>query len=169
MKNIMLISPNSIKALGAAALNLDENVMGEAIRTAQNVYLVDVVGTTLVETLQDKIDDGTIGNEDNIAYKTLLDEYIKYVLAYKVLEECAMSVSLKVRNIGVAKNDDTNTHQATLPEVRHLIDRYRTNYNHYLNRMADYLCEQKAAIPESNFDCGCRPTKKFANVNLFLN
>lgn len=173
-RNVMLISPNTVKSLGTLSLNVDDTMIGAAIRTAQEVYLKDVIGEELVERLKELVGNkinnsgSTIDDVENTAYKVLLDDYVKQVLASKVLIEVEVEASLKTRNIGVVKNSDTNASFADSKELSWLLDYHRTAYNHYLNRMAEYLCQQKAAIPESRYDCGCGPKKKYANINLFL-
>ena len=172
--NIMLISPNTVKSLGSVSLNLDDTFLGSAIRTAQEVYLKDVIGVELVDRLKELVYGKISGSGSSIdeveytAYKVLLDEYVKQVLATKTIIEAEVEASYKTRNLGVVKNSDTNASYASNDEISWLLDYHRTSYNHYLNRMAEYLCSQKAAIPESTFDCNCKPKKKFANTNLFL-
>ena len=172
--NVMLTSPKKVKESGQLNLNVDEGVIGAAIRTAQGVYLQDVVGENLIWALQEKVWNKMQGNADgiddpeNIAYKTLLDEYFTPALISKTIVETAIRISLKIRNMGVVQNSDTNVNASSLDDIKYLQNYEETMYNHYLNRMADFLCANKAAIPESTFDCGCKPKRRFANVNLLL-
>ena len=174
-KNTVLISPKKVKESGELNLNVDECVIGASIRTAQNVYMVDVVGKDLVEALQEKVYNkiqgvsaNTIDSEENVAYKTLLDEYMTPALITKTVIDVCIRISLKIRNMGVVKNSDTNVQAADIDDIKFLQNYEETNYCPYLNRMVEFLCANKEAIPESNFTCGCKPKKKFANVNLFL-
>ena len=174
-KNVMLTSPQKVKESGELNLNVDDSVIGASIRTAQNVYLQDVIGEDLIEALQEKVwnkingaSANTIDSEENVAYKTLLDEYLSPALISKTISETALRISLKIRNMGVIQNSDTNVNRADIDDIKYLQSTEETLYNHYLNRMADFLCANKEAIPESKFDCGCGPKKRFANVNLLL-
>lgn len=172
----MLISPKKVKESGELNLNVDEGVIGASIRTAQNVYMVDVVGKDLVEALQEKVYNkiqgasaNTIDSEENVAYKTLLDEYMTPALITKTVIDVCIRTSLKIRNMGVVQNSDgVNVQKASLDDIKFLQNYEETMYDHHLNRMAEFLCANKEAIPESTFTCGCKPKKKFANVNLFL-
>lgn len=174
MDNIMLISPNTVKARGDVALNYDDTFIGSAIRTSQEVFLVDFIGKECVDALTDLVGRKIQGEEDNIdsegriAYKTLLDEYLRPLLSYQVLLETALRTSLKIRNLGVVRNTDTNAQYANLDDVKFLIDNYRTAVNHWQNRTIDFLCENKGAIPECQIDCGCGPKRKYANTGLWL-
>lgn len=173
-KNTMLTSPKKVKDSGELNLNVDEGVIGTCIRTAQNVYLSDVIGMELIERLQELVYNkvkglaDTIDDSENIAYKTLLEEYLTPALVSKTIVETAIRISLKIRNMGVVQNSDTNVNAANIDDIKYLQNYEETMYNHYLNRMAEFLCENKEAIPESKYDCGCKPKKKYANVNLWL-
>ena len=173
-KNTMLISPKRVKESGDLNLNVDEAMIGASIRTAQQVYMVDVVGSDLVEKLQqlvfNKISgvNDNIDSEENIAYKTLLDEYMTPALISKTVVDIALRISLKIRNMGVVQNSDMNVNRASIDDIKYLQNYEETMYNHYLNIMAEFLCDNKEAIPESSFNCGCKPKTKFANTNLWL-
>ena len=173
--NTMLISPKKVKESGELNLNVDEGAIGTSIRTAQGVYLVDVIGTDLVEALQQKVYNkiqgasaNTIDDEENIAYKTLLSEYVTPVLISQTVIDIALRNSLKIRNMGVVQNSDTNVNAATLSEIHSLQNYQETMLNHHLNRMVEFICANKEAFPESTFVCGCKPKRKFANTNLWL-
>lgn len=70
--------------------------------------------------------------------------------------------------MGTIQNSDTNIQASSLDDIKYLQNYEETNFNHFLNRMAEFLCKNKAAIPETNFDCGCSPKKRYANINLWL-
>ena len=171
----MLISPKRVKESGELNLNVDEGVIGASIRTAQNVYMVDVVGGELVERLQEMVYNkiqgasaNTIDSEENVAYKTLLDEYMTPALITKTVIDVCIRISLKIRNMGVVKNSDTNVQAADIDDIKYLQSYEETMYNHHLNRMAEFLCQNKEAIPDSKYDRDSKPLQKYANVNLWL-
>lgn len=173
-KQVMLISPDDVKAQGELNYNVDDTVIGASIRVSQNVYLRDVIGDALLNRLQELVwnaidgGDDTIEDEENVAYKTLLDDYISPVLAYKVSSEICARISLKIRNMGVVKNSDTNVQATSLQEIIYLKETNDTLFNDALNRMVDFICQNKAAFPESDFVCGCGKTTLYANVSLYL-
>ena len=173
-KKTMLISPNKVKASGRLNLNVDDGEIAASIRNAQNVYLVDVIGKEFVWKLQElvynkiqQISGDTI--DDAPAYKTLLDEYVSEVLSIKTVIDLCIRLSLKIRNLGVIKNSDTNANYVDADEIRKLQGYFETEYNHWLNRMAEFICENKEAFPESKFDCNCSDRPKYANTGgLYL-
>ena len=101
-KNVMLISPDKVKGFAVVGLNVDDNTLGNCIRLA-HIHVKDVVGKELMDKLRllvyNKIQGSgnTIDDEENIAYKVLLDEYMTPALAYGTAVEAAMVNELKIR------------------------------------------------------------------------
>lgn len=173
--NTLLISPTTIKKYGNINLNNDDTKIGAAIRTAQNIYLADIIGIELVQKLQDlvynkiqSLEGDKIDDEDMIAYKTLLDDYVEPVLVYRSIVELAIIQTLQIRNFGVVKNSDTNVNQTSSADMQYISDYYRTMYDDAVNKMVAFLCENHKAIPESKYDCNCGSKPLFANTNLWL-
>lgn len=173
-KDMMLISPDEIKAQSDLNYNVTDTVIGASIRVAQNIYLKDIIGKDLLNRLQElaynamnEVEDN-IDDEDNIAYKTLVDEYIDKVLTYKVASEICARISLKIRNMGVVKNSDTNVNDATLDEIIYMKQTYDTYFNEAVNDMVEFICENKDAFPEADFICGCGKHPKYASTGLWL-
>lgn len=175
-KNTMLVSPKVVKQSGELNLNCDDSQIGASIRTAQNVYMVDVLGSALIERLQELVyrkiqgeSGDTIDSEENIAYKTLLDDYLTEALTYKTVIDLCMRSTFKVRNMGVVQNTDTNVLSANIDDIKHLQNYIETMYNHSLNRMAEFICANKDAFVENKIECGpCKGMNKYANINLWL-
>ena len=101
-KKVMLISPDTIKSYGDLNYNVDDEVIGASIRTVQNVCLKDVLSTNLVEKLQYLVYNDIKGLEDSIesaenaVYKTLLEDYVKEAMGYRVVSEICLRISLKI-------------------------------------------------------------------------
>lgn len=177
-KKVMLVSPNTVKGLGLVDCNFDDALMGSAIRTAQSVYLRDVIGDALLERLQELVFNAIEGNEDNIdtpdnePYKVLLEEYIEEALARKTVVELCLTNSFKMRNIGVAQDSDVNIKSATLSDIKYIRDSYETLWNDSLNRLIDFLKKNKTSFPEIDAcACGDRLPKlnnKYGNTKLWL-
>lgn len=173
-KNVMLISPGKVKEYATVGLNVDEGTLGACIRTA-HIHLREVVGRNLMEHLQQLVynkiqgEDDTIDDDDNIAYKTLLDEYVVPALAYGTAVEAATINELKIRNMGVVKNSDTNVNAVGQGEYLHLASYWKTYLNDAYNRLTEFLCEERAAFAElPDGYCTCEDQPKYGNCNLWL-
>ena len=174
MYNVMLISPTKVKQYATLGLNVDDNTMGECIRAAQ-LQLRDVLGRQLLERLKELVynkiqrNDDTIDDEENIAYKTLLNEYVVPALAWGTAVEAAQMNELKIRNMGTVKNSDTNVNAVGQGEYLHLASYKKTYLNDAYNRLTEFLCEEKAAFVElPDGYCTCSDQPLYANTNLWL-
>lgn len=174
-KNVMLISPNTIKAYGVLNLNVDDSVLGNCIRISQNIYLKDIIGEDIIEHLQELVynkingKEDTIDDDSNIAYKTLLDEYIKPVLVYRSVVEAAIVLTLKIRNAGLIKNSDTNVNITSTDDIFTMRDYYETYFYDAVNSMIGFLCENKGAFVEiEDGFCSCASRPLYARTNLWL-
>lgn len=174
-KNVMLISPNKIKNYGEVNINMDDSRLSSAIRISQNVHLVDIIKKDLVEHLQQLVYNkvmnlpDNIDDQDNVAYKTLLDDYVIPVLVYRTAVELTIINELKQRNMGVVKNSDTNVNQTSAADYKYLKNYYNTYFYDAVNKMIAFLCENKAAFVELDDDfCNCSSKPLYANTNLWL-
>lgn len=174
-RNVMLISPQKVKSWGVINLNVNESEIGNAIRISQEIYLRDIVGTDLVERVQrlvyNKIQGlpDTIDDEANEAYKVLLDDYLTPVLVYRTAVELCTLMTLKIRNMGVVKNNDTNVQATSAGDVKYMSEYYSTFFNDKVNRLMDFLCENKEAfeeVPEGFCTCSSKP--RYARTGLYL-
>lgn len=179
-KKVMLISPDTIKAYGDLNYNVDDEVIGATIRTVQNVFLTDVLGTDLVEKLQYLVYndikglENSIEDAENAAYKTLLEDYIKEAMGYRVASEICLRISLKIRNMGVVQNSDTNVNYVSLDDIKYLRDTYKGYWDNAVNRMYTFLRQNKNAFVElegCSAECGGSKIDikaKFGNTGLWL-
>lgn len=174
-RNVMLISPQKVKTWGVINLNVNESEIGNAIRISQEIYLRDIVGTDLVERVQrlvyNKIQGlpDTIDDEANEAYKVLLDDYLTPVLVYRTAVELCTLMTLKIRNMGVVKNNDTNVQATSAGDVKYMSEYYSTFFNDKVNRLMDFLCGNKEAfeeVPEGFCTCSSKP--RYARTGLWL-
>ena len=175
-KKVMLISPDAVKASGNINYNVDDEVIGSAIRTAQNIYLNDVLCPELVEKIQllvwNAIQDGEDSIEDaqNTQYKALLEDYIKEAMSYKVTAEICVKIALKIRNMGVVQNADTNVNPVGLEDIKYLRDTYNGYWESSVNKMYAYLKKNRELFPEF-VGCGCDKINvkaKYGNTGLWL-
>lgn len=174
-KNIMLISPNKVKGYGVVNINVTDAEIGNAIRISQNVYLKDIIGKDIIEHIQQLINNklissgSSIDDEENIAYKTLLEEYITPVLVYRTAVELCTLLTLKIRNMGVVKNTDSNVQATNAGDVKYMSEYYETFFYDYVNQMMDFLCENKEAFIElPDGFCTCSRKPRYARTGLYL-
>lgn len=170
-KQVMLISPDAIRTMGDISSNMSDEVIGASIRAVQNVYLTDIIGIDLVEKLQVLIYNKLTGVDDNIDnannshFKTLLSDYISNVMGYKVAAEISLRTALKIRNAGIVQTNDSNLQNVSIKDIKYLSQTYETYFNSAVNRMVEYLKENKELFPELK----CKSMgNKYGNIGLWL-
>ena len=166
---IFLVSPDDVKAASNINYNVDDGDVSSAIRTAQNIYLRDIIGDRLLEAIQDMVSGDTLS--EHPAYEELLDNYISEYLTYKACVEVCVPISIKIRNIGLSQDFDANIQAAQLRNIAEVADFYETQAIDKCNRMIDFLLQNRSAFPELDMHCTCgeEPNlKKRANTQLYL-
>ena len=158
---IMLISPSEVKASSYLGDNFDEQMLGQAIREAQEVQLQGIIGTALLDKLKSLIGlsldgkEGGIEAAENAVYKTLLDDYITPYLADKTQAVVVLPITLKTRNMGLVKNADDNAYQQATEDIYRAQRRYNTSADRYATQISMYLCKHRSEMPELDASCGC--------------
>lgn len=162
MSKILLSSEKTIKEMTVLPDNLNGQVIQQSIIEAQEIYLQEIIGTQLLDKLCELVKDGSIMDDENEKYKTLLDKYIQPFICYRALAEIQYPLLLQNRNLGDVKTTDTNVGSASVNEVDKLINFYRNKASFFSNRLSKYLCKNKVNYPEyKHCDCsgfGARTT-----------
>ena len=154
MTNILLISENAIKENS----NLSDNIWGKsllpAIREAQDIGLQSVIGQCLYEKLLDLVKTGDIKEEENIAYKDLLDQYVRDFLLYEVIANVILNLNVKLANIGTVTTNDEHITNLTQGETDLLEHNYANKADFYKKRLQQFLLNNYDAYSELE-ECMC--------------
>ena len=143
---IFLLTSEELKLSGAVNQNLEDIYVEEAIKEAQDVYLREIIGDSLYNTLQNH----TPQAEPDI-YDELIEDYIKYYLKYKTLSIVCFIVNFKIRNIGVTQQFSNEVNTATMEDTKSVMNYYNQQADFYANRLTKFL--QTNSIPE--YKCSC--------------
>ena len=176
----MLISPDAIKGSTYIQNNVDDGMVGSAIREAQDIHLQSIIGSELMYRLQtlvlnaieDKSD--SIDDDANECYKDLLDDYIAPYLEAKTEAVLVLMAAYKTRNLGLIHASDTNLNAPSMDDVLKLQQRYNGVAAKHATALSKYLCINKSCFPELSNDCGCVPFvkpqigKTFVHTGLWL-
>lgn len=175
IENILLISPDTIKASNMLDCNVDDSTISSVITTAQNIYLKDIIGDKLLYKLQELIyntiknENNNLNDEENSTFKKLLDIYIKETMTYKVLADLTVLNTFKIKNAGVVQLNDTNINSVSLTDIKYLKDYFETYYNSALNNLMNFLNNNKVFFKDFiNIECNDKNNKKYGNINLYL-
>ena len=124
--------------------NVEQKLLIKAIRTAEDKYIMPIIGSPLYSTLIDKINDATLSG----AYKTLIDSYIiPCLLEYSLLEYIPFT-SFKFRNTGVQKQTTPDSQAAELADLHYLKENVRDSAQFYGEKLIQHLRANTSLFPE---------------------
>lgn len=171
MKNVLFISEDTIRTNSELSDNIWGKSLLPAIRTAQEIYLIEFLGSCLYDKLIDLISSNTISNQENVAYKDLLDDYITPFMIERVVADLIPIVGSKIVNLGVMKTSDEYAQNVPADEVDRLAKLHIDKSCTYAKRMQTFLKGHREAFPELDC-CGCgdiKPTlDSAADCGIFL-
>ena len=141
----------SIEELKNSAFNanLDDEYLQPAIEEAQSVYLREILGDRLYNTLTNKIDNNTLSG----IYKTLVDNYIKPFLRYEVQSVVCIPLNYKQRNAGIINQYDQGFSTTTVKDTMYIAEHYQAKAEFYSNRLTTFLQQNASSIPEYAYSC----------------
>ena len=153
MAEILLSSEAFVKSVTSASDNLSGKYILPSLREAQEIGLKGILGDDLLSKLKSLIKAGTLDDESNAAYKTLVD-HCQYYLAYKTIVEVTNKVSYKIGNFGVTKTQDENLQVATQDEIAKMQYYYQSKADACCLDLQNFLLEHRSDYPELT-DCCC--------------
>jgi hypothetical protein len=127
--------------------SIDADRLINFVRTAQDKYILDLLGTVLFKFLQAKIEDDTIG-ELNAFYQDLITDHIKPTLIwYSVVEYLPFS-AVQFKSEGAVKHESEQSKAVGKNEVDYLLQKATNNADYYATRMQNYLIAYSNQIPQ---------------------
>jgi hypothetical protein len=154
MSYVLLISEQKLKDSTAINLNVDVNILLPYVLQAQTLYIEPKLGTQLYEHIKGLIQAGTIGDAGNVAYKTLLDDYISFVLVNYSFYHAIPYLRFKVENGNIySKTSETGTALST-EESQSLREEISNTAQYYTERLIEYIRNNIGDYPEYSTNSG---------------
>jgi hypothetical protein len=154
MAYVLLISEQKLKDSTAINLNVDVNILLPYVLQAQTLYIEPKLGTQLYEHIKGLIQAGTIGNVGNAAYKTLLDDYISFVLVNYSFYHAIPYLRFKIENGNIySKTSETGT-ALTTEESQSLREEISNTAQYYTERLIEYIRNNTSLFPEYSTNSG---------------
>jgi len=158
MAYVLFISEQKLKDLSAINLNCDSEILRPYILQSQKLYIETKLGTKLTQKIKDLIVAGTIGDVANAAYKTLLEDYISFVLVNYSFWHAVPFLRFKIENGNIySKTSETGTALST-EEAQHLREEIVNTAQYYTERMIDYIKNNTSLFPEYSTNSGADVT-----------
>jgi len=166
MANVLLISRNDIVKYTALNGNLDVDKFIQFIYIAQQIHVLNYLGTDLLEKVKSDIAAGSLtGN-----YQTLVETYVKPMLVHFSMVEYLPFSGVTISNNGIYKHNSENSSIIDQDELEKLIAAERKIAEHYASRCVDYLCNNSSLFPEytSNTGSDFSPSSDVNNTNWYI-
>jgi hypothetical protein len=127
--------------------SIDADRLINFVRTAQDKYILNILGTVLFYKLQEDIVAGTF-NQLDFYYQDLMNEHIKPTLIwYSVVEYLPFS-GVQFKSEGAVKHETETAKSVSKNEVDYLLQKSMSNADYYATRMQNYLISFSNQIPE---------------------
>lgn len=126
---------------------IDADALLPFVRTAQDKYLKNLLGTVLFNYLQAQIVAGTI---DTLSayYQDLIDDHIKNTLIWYACVEYIPFSSVQFKSNGAVKQQSEQGIAPTKSEVDYLLTKALNNADYYALRLQNYLIAYSQFIPQ---------------------
>ena len=126
---------------------IDADALLPFIRTAQDKYLKNLLGTVLFDYLQAQITAGTVSSL-SVYYQDLLDDYIKNTLIWYGCVEYIPFSSVQFKSNGSVKQQSEQGIAPSKSEVDYLLAKALNNADYYALRLQNYLIAYSENIPQ---------------------
>ena len=144
MARALFITDLTLKQLTPIKGAVDSDKLNENIIISQDTGLRDIIGTDLLDKISDDINSGSLANP----YLSLVNNQIKYYLAYATASDYILTAGYSVDDGGLSRYSPTNGTQMTTDEINILSSRMDDKANFYGQRLIKYLDDNKADFPE---------------------
>lgn len=126
---------------------IDADALLPFVRTAQDKYLKNLLGTVLFDYLQAQIEAGTFGSL-NAYYQDLMNDHIKYTLLWYSCVEYIPFSSVQFKSNGAVKQQSEQGVAPSKTEIDYLKQITQTNADYYALRLQNYLIAYSNNIPQ---------------------
>jgi hypothetical protein len=126
---------------------IDADALLPFVRTAQDKYLKNLLGTILFDYLQAQIIANTVGSL-SVYYQDLLDDYVKNALMWYSAVEYIPFSSVQFKSNGAVKQQSEQGIAPTKGEIDYLLAKAQNNADYYALRLQNYLIAYSQFIPQ---------------------
>lgn len=126
---------------------IDADALLPFVRTAQDKYLKNLLGTVLFDYLQAQIVAGTVSSL-SVYYQDLLDDYIKNSLMWYSAVEYIPFSNVQFKSNGAVKQQSEQGIAPSKSEIDYLKQQAQNNADYYALRLQNYLIAYSNNIPQ---------------------
>jgi hypothetical protein len=147
MSYALFINRNDIIKNSPLQGAIDADALLPFVRTAQDKYLKNLLGTVLFEYLQAQITANTFSSLSSY-YQDLMDDHIKYTLLWYACVEYIPFSSVQFKSNGAVKQQSEQGIAPAKSEIDYLLNKALNNADYYALRLQNYLIAYSQNIPQ---------------------
>ena len=147
MSYALFITRNDIIKNSPLQGAIDADALLPFVRTAQDKYLKNLLGTVLFEYLQAQIVAGTVGNL-SVFYRDLLNDHIKFTLLWYACVEYMPFSNIQFKSNGAVKQQSEQGVSPSKNEMDYVLQKAADNAQYYALRLQNYLIAYSNQIPQ---------------------
>jgi hypothetical protein len=126
---------------------IDADALLPFVRTAQDKYLKNLLGTVLFTFLQAQITAGTVDSLNDY-YKTLLNDHIKNSLIWYSCVEYIPFSAIQFKSNGAVKQKSDQGDAPDKKDVDYLLQKAQENGDYYALRLQNYCIAYSQYMPQ---------------------
>ena len=144
MSQALFVTRHDISVFTAANGNIDNDKLLPFIKTAQDKYIQNYLGSDLYNKIKSDIEGGTLAGN----YLSLVTDYIKPMLLHWSLVEYLPFGSVNIANGGIYQKNPENSTAITKEHVDYLVEKVSSTAQFYTDRFIDYIKSNNNLFPE---------------------
>ena len=148
MSRVLLISTATLKKHTPIQDNVDDSLLNPYIYKAQETHIQQILGTNLYDKVLNLVQTNTIGTASNVAYKTVLEDYIVPCLIEYSFYEVMPFISLKITNKSIVRGNAEYATEGDLADLKYLRQSVRDLAEFYAQRLTNFLRQYSNNYPE---------------------
>lgn len=168
MEFINLISEKYLKSFSTIDLNVDAKMIVSTIAFAQDMYILPITGTDLLDELTTQVSGNTISTSNEY----LLDNFLKPCLAAYTVYELSDFLVFKFTNKSIEKQKSDTSDPISLNELNHLKGKLLIRAQHLGEKMVKYLRGNSTHYPlylnGNNTEDKYKPSASNINLNFYI-
>jgi hypothetical protein len=142
----LFVSTDDLKRYSVLSGNIDSDKFIQFISIAQEMHVIEYLGTRLYERLQNDIINDSLDTD----YRTLLETYVKPLTIHWALVEYMSFAPYQITNKGVYKHTSETSDSVSVEEVNSLVEKHRDIAQNYTRRFIDFMIYNQTTYPEYN-------------------
>jgi len=143
----LFISRNDIIKNSPLQGAIDADALLPFVRTAQDKYLKNLLGSVLFFFLQVQIENDNVINL-SIYYRDLLDDHIKNTLIWYACVEYIPFSNIQFKSNGAVKQQSEQGVAPTKAEIDYLLQKAQENGDYYALRLQNYCISYSQFMPQ---------------------